>query len=151
MFISLYISEHRHSVCMVLHTPNRATRSLMLSMRLLHTPNRATRSLMLSMRRGSCADTQQLKNPTNCSFLTSDRLGSSALSAVRAVFSSGCSCSHFFAVSSQNCGGSSAGYSLLIQHFTSLPGVSVSVRAHRRWLRMLSTALEEDIKVLHLL
>ena len=28
---------------------------------------------MLSMRRGSCAATQQLKNPTNCSFLTSDR------------------------------------------------------------------------------
>ena len=56
VFISLYISEHRHSVCM-----------------LLHTQNRATRSLMLSMRRGSCAATQQLKNPTNCSFLTSDR------------------------------------------------------------------------------
>ena len=28
---------------------------------------------MLSMRRGSCAAKQQLKNPTNCSFLTSDR------------------------------------------------------------------------------
>ena len=56
VYISLYISEHRHSVCM-----------------LLHTQNRATRSLMLSMRRGSCAATQQLKNPTNCSFLTSDR------------------------------------------------------------------------------
>ena len=76
------------------------------------------------------------------------RLASSALSAGRAVFSSGCSCSHFFAVSSQNCGGSSAGYSLLIQHFTSLPGVSVSVRAHRRWLRMLSTALEKELRVL---
>ena len=56
VYISLYISEHRHSVCM-----------------LLRTQNRATRSLMLSMRRGSCAATQQLKNPTNCSFLTSDR------------------------------------------------------------------------------
>ena len=33
----------------------------------------ATRSLMLSMQRGSCAATQQLKNPTNCPFLTSDR------------------------------------------------------------------------------
>ena len=28
---------------------------------------------MLSMQRGSCAAKQQLKNPTNCSFLTSDR------------------------------------------------------------------------------
>ena len=56
VYISLYISEHRHSVCM-----------------LLRTQNRATRSLMLSMQRGSCAATQQLKNPTNCSFLTSDR------------------------------------------------------------------------------
>ena len=28
-----YISEHRHSVCMLVHTQNRATRSLMLSMR----------------------------------------------------------------------------------------------------------------------
>ena len=52
-------------------------------------------------------------------------LASSALSAVGAVFSSGCSCSHFFAVSSQNCGGSSAGYSLLIQHFTSTWGFRV--------------------------
>ena len=33
----------------------------------------SSRSLMLSMRRGSCVATQQLKNPTNCSFLTSDR------------------------------------------------------------------------------
>ena len=29
--------------------------------------------LMLSMQHGSGAATQQLKNPTNCSFLTSDR------------------------------------------------------------------------------
>ena len=56
VYISLYISEHRHSVSV-----------------LLCTQNRATRSLMLSMRRGSCEATQQLKNPTNCSFLTSDR------------------------------------------------------------------------------
>ena len=56
MYLSLsgsFWREHRHSVCMLLHTQNRATRSL--------------------MRHGSCAAQQQLENPTNCSLLTSDR------------------------------------------------------------------------------
>ena len=37
-------------------------------------------------------------------------------------------CSHFFAVSSQNCGSSSPGYSLVIMQLTSPPGVLVSIR-----------------------
>ena len=35
----------------------------------------------------------------------------------------GCTCSHFFAVNSLNCGSSNPGYSLVIMSLTSIPGV----------------------------
>ena len=61
----------------------------------------------------------------------------------------GCTCSHLFAIYSQNCGSSSPEYSLVIMEWTLPPGVLVSIRTHRIWLRVLSIALEEELNILN--
>ena len=63
------------------------------------------------------------------------------------TFSAGAVCSHLLEANSQACGGFCHSYSLIINFFH-LVGASVSKTAHRTWLRILSTAFEEELKIL---
>ena len=55
-------------------------------------------------------------------------------------------CSHFFEASSRNQGNLYHGYSLVMMLLTSPPGGNFSI--HRTWLRILSIAFEEELKIL---
>ena len=59
----------------------------------------------------------------------------------------GCTCSHFFAVNSPNCGSSNPGYSLVLIVNLSTWCFGIYKTAHRIWLRILSTTLEKELKV----
>ena len=59
-------------------------------------------------------------------------------------------CSRFSEANAWNCGSLCHGYSLLIMYLTSPPGGGFSIckTAHRIWLRVSSTALEEGLSIL---